>query len=62
MIGTADGRVLSYDPSSGEASSVGGQGHTNLVAAMVTSADGNEKVYSAGFDDRLREVEGGEFT
>lgn len=60
MVGTADGRILSYDEASGEATPIGGQGHTNLVAAMTTSENG--KVYSAGYDDRLREVEGTKFT
>lgn len=59
MVGTADGRILSYD-AAGEATPLGGQGHTNLVAAITKAESG--KVYSAGFDDRLREVEGEKFT
>lgn len=55
LVGTADGRILSYD-AQGEASYVQGQGHTNLVSSLTSGADG--KVYTAGFDDRVREVEG----
>ena len=55
LVGTADGRILSYD-AQGEASYVQGQGHTNLVSSLTSGTDG--KVYTAGFDDRVREVEG----
>lgn len=56
LAGTADGRVLSYHNSTGESTIVEGVGHTNLVSGLATShADG--KIYSAGFDDRVREIE-----
>ena len=59
FIGSADGRVISYDPT-GEATPVAGQGHTNLISGLASTADG--KVFTAGYDDRVREVEGGGFT
>jgi hypothetical protein len=51
--------VLSYD-STGTASPLAGQGHTNLVSGLASSPDGN--VFSTGYDDRVREVEGSHFT
>jgi len=59
LIGSADGRVLSYD-STGEATPVAGQGHTNLISGLASTRDG--KVFTAGYDDRVREVEGSGFT
>ncbi|KIK79322.1 hypothetical protein PAXRUDRAFT_36466 [Paxillus rubicundulus Ve08.2h10] len=56
FAGSADGRVFQYDTAS-ESGSTGvcGESHTSLVSAMTASAGG--KVYSVGFDDKLREVE-----
>ncbi|KAF8259995.1 WD40-repeat-containing domain protein [Lactarius quietus] len=59
FVGSADGRVLSYD-STGTASPLAGQGHTNLVSGLASTPDG--RVFSTGFDDRVREVEGSGFT
>ena len=59
FVGSADGRVLSYD-STGTASTLAGQGHTNLVSGLASMPDGN--VFSTGYDDRVREVEGSHFT
>ncbi|KAK7046984.1 hypothetical protein R3P38DRAFT_3176378 [Favolaschia claudopus] len=52
LAGTADGRVVEYSTSSGEASSVTGEGHTSIIVGLA-AAEG--KVYSAGWDDRVRE-------
>jgi len=59
LIGSADGRVLSYDLT-GEATPVAGQGHTNLVSGFASTPDG--KVFTVGYDDCVREVEGDSFT
>jgi len=59
FVGSADGRVLSYD-STGTASPLAGQGHTNLVSGLASTPEG--KVFSTGYDDRVREVEGSQFT
>jgi len=59
FVGSADGRVLSYD-STGEAAPLTGQGHTNLVSGLIGTPDG--RVFTAGYDDRVREVEGSNFT
>lgn len=53
LTGTADGRVLSYSTSSGESSTLGGEGHSNMVIGLAPS---NDTIFSAGFDDRVREV------
>ncbi|TFY60252.1 hypothetical protein EVG20_g7485 [Dentipellis fragilis] len=59
VVGTADGRVLSYD-AAGVASVVGGEGHSTFVSSIAAGADG--KLFSSGFDDRVREVDGHAFT
>ncbi|KAI0300144.1 WD40 repeat-like protein [Multifurca ochricompacta] len=59
LAGTADGRVFSYD-STGAATPLTGQGHTNLVSGLTSTPDG--RVFSAGYDDQVREVEGSSFT
>lgn len=59
FVGSADGRVLSYVPT-GEAAPLTGQGHTNLVSGLIGTPDG--RVFTAGYDDRVREVEGSNFT
>ncbi|KIJ61836.1 hypothetical protein HYDPIDRAFT_95700 [Hydnomerulius pinastri MD-312] len=58
FAGSADGRVFQYDTSSEPATTtkVSGEGHTSLVSGMTGSGD---KVYSTGFDDKVREIDGG---
>ncbi|KAK7462716.1 WD40 repeat-like protein [Stygiomarasmius scandens] len=55
IAGTADGRVLSYSTSSGESTLLDGDCHTSLVTGLAPSPDG--KIYSIGWDDRVREIE-----
>lgn len=59
LAGTASGRVLSFS-AAGEAFHVGGDGHLSLVTSLSSGRDG--KIFSAGFDDRLREIDGPAFT
>lgn len=59
LAGTASGRVLSFS-AAGQVSHVGGNGHSSLVTSLSSGKDG--KVFSAGFDDRLREIYGPSFT
>uniref|UniRef100_A0A0W0F669 Uncharacterized protein n=1 Tax=Moniliophthora roreri TaxID=221103 RepID=A0A0W0F669_MONRR len=55
IAGSADGRVLSFDTiSGGKATHIQGQGHTGYVTGL---ASGKDKVYSSGFDDRIREID-----
>ncbi|KZT03823.1 WD40 repeat-like protein [Laetiporus sulphureus 93-53] len=55
LAGTADGRILSFANS--EYAPLVGEGHTALVAKLASDFDGN--VHSIGFDDCVREIEGG---
>ncbi|TFY62674.1 hypothetical protein EVJ58_g3719 [Rhodofomes roseus] len=55
LAGTADGRILSF--SDNTYSPLSGDGHAALVSGLASAADG--KVYSAGFDDVVKEIEGG---
>jgi hypothetical protein len=59
LAGTASGKVLSFS-ATGEAFPISGDGHLSLVTSLSSGKDG--KVYSAGFDDRLREIDGPTFT
>jgi len=64
FAGSADGRVLSYNVDSTSPSDavqlVGGTLHTSLVSGMATASSG--KVFTAGYDDHIREIEGSTYT
>ncbi|KAL4079520.1 WD40-repeat-containing domain protein [Scleroderma citrinum] len=62
ITGSADGRAFSYHTTSQHVRYVDGEGHTNLVSGLSAGSDG--KLYSSGFDDRVREIESsnGSFT
>ncbi|KII87874.1 hypothetical protein PLICRDRAFT_42397 [Plicaturopsis crispa FD-325 SS-3] len=59
LAGTADGRVLSFTAATGEASTLGGESHSNLVSGLASLSG---KAFSVGFDDRIREIDGSAFT
>ncbi|KAG3229892.1 WD40 repeat-like protein [Suillus brevipes Sb2] len=64
FAGSADGRVLSIDTNSTSPSDavqlVGGTLHTSLVSGMATATSG--KVFTTGYDDQIREIEGSTYT
>jgi WD40 repeat protein len=64
FAGSADGRVLSYDTDSTSPSEavqlVRGTLHTSLVSGMATASSG--KVFTTGYDDQIREIEGSTYT
>lgn len=55
LAGTADGRTFAF--LEGTYAHLEGKGHAALVAGLAGAPDG--KVYSAGFDDQVKEIEGG---
>ncbi|KIK68693.1 hypothetical protein GYMLUDRAFT_36180 [Collybiopsis luxurians FD-317 M1] len=55
LAGTADGRVLSYSKSTGESIHLQGINHNGLVTGIASSPKGGN-VFSAGFDDCVREI------
>nr|ANC28029.1 WD-repeat protein [Polyporus umbellatus] len=57
LVGTASGRVLAFKD---DYECVSGDGHANLVSGLGISPSGT--VYSVGFDDRLREIDGKSYT
>lgn len=59
LAGTADGRVVSYSVGDGEATTVTGEGHSNLVSALASTSSG--QTVSVGFDDKVREIEAAAF-
>lgn len=59
LTGTASGAVFSFS-ATGEASPICGDGHSSLVTSLSSGKDG--KVFSTGYDDSLREIDGPTFT
>ncbi|KAJ7247874.1 WD40-repeat-containing domain protein [Mycena haematopus] len=59
LAGTADGRVVEYSTASGVAVPVGGEGHTSIVVGLAASEG---KVFSTGYDDRVREIGAASFS
>ncbi|KAK0615005.1 WD40-repeat-containing domain protein [Bombardia bombarda] len=55
LTGSFDGRVCSWDISTGEGRVVDGQGHSNQVTQFATAAAG--RIYSVGWDDTLRTID-----
>lgn len=56
--GSYDGKIHSFDLSSGSTSAcrpVAGNGHSNAVVAMAASD--RSRVYTAGMDDTVREID-----
>ncbi|KZV76513.1 WD40 repeat-like protein [Peniophora sp. CONT] len=58
VVGTADGRVLSYD-AAGDAAPIAGTGHKTLVSGLAV--EGSDKIFSAAYDDTVREISAAEF-
>ena len=58
MVGTAGGRVLSYD-AAGDATPISGTGHKTLVSGLAV--EGPDKIFSAAYDDTVREISSAEF-
>ncbi|KAH7913317.1 WD40-repeat-containing domain protein [Hygrophoropsis aurantiaca] len=54
LVGSADGRIHSYETSLESVALIAGDGHSNLVSAIAST---NGKAFSAGYDDRVREIE-----
>ncbi|EKM77398.1 hypothetical protein AGABI1DRAFT_62030 [Agaricus bisporus var. burnettii JB137-S8] len=61
LTGTASGRVYSYDVAEGETVSVAGTNHSAYVVGLAKSSS-EDTVYSVGWDDKVREITGGEFS
>ena len=55
FTGSSDGRVCSWDPSTGNGETVDGQTHTNYVSGLSASSAG--QIYSVGWDDTLRMID-----
>lgn len=53
FTGSYEGRICAWDISSGAASTVSGDAHTNYVAGFSASPD-DDSIYSVGWDDTLR--------
>ncbi|KAJ7689439.1 WD40 repeat-like protein [Mycena rosella] len=60
LAGTADGRVVEYSVASGTAAPVEGAGHTSIIVGLAAAPGG--AVFSAGYDDRVREIGGARFS
>ncbi|RVX70450.1 hypothetical protein B0A52_05949 [Exophiala mesophila] len=58
--GSSEGRVASWDASTGTAEAVEGDGHTNIISGLAAASGGSHpQVYSVAWDDSLRKVDVG---
>ncbi|EXJ90972.1 hypothetical protein A1O1_04079 [Capronia coronata CBS 617.96] len=58
--GSYEGRLCAWDAASGNAETIEGDGHTNIISGLAaTSADKHPQVFSVGWDDSLRTVDAG---
>ena len=55
FTGSSDGRVCSWDTTSGRAETVDGEAHTNYVSGLAASPGG--RISSVGWDDALRSID-----
>lgn len=55
--GSFDGRVCSWDVSSGIAGEIDGDRHPGYVAGLTPTSEGNGRIYSVGWDDTIRSVD-----
>ena len=53
--GSCDGYITHWNPQNGEHDRIVGRTHTNQVSGMVF--DGDNRIYSAGFDDIIRTID-----
>ncbi|KXN81676.1 hypothetical protein AN958_03923 [Leucoagaricus sp. SymC.cos] len=60
LTGTASGRVYSYSMAEGDSAPVAGTGHSTYVAGLAKSPL-EDKIYSVGWDDKIREISGDSF-
>jgi len=58
--GSYDGRLCAWDASSGDAETIEGEGHTNIISGLAASSSTKHpQIYSVGWDDTLRTVDAG---
>ncbi|KAK2792842.1 WD40 repeat-like protein [Onygenales sp. PD_10] len=55
--GSYDGRVCGWDVALGSAENVDGEGHSNFITGLATTAEGNGRIYSVAWDDMVRSVD-----
>ena len=55
FTGSSDGRICSWDFSTGTPEHVDGTGHSNYVSSITSSPSGH--IYSVGWDDTLRSID-----
>ncbi|KAJ5533300.1 hypothetical protein N7494_009852 [Penicillium frequentans] len=55
--GSFDGRVCSWDVSSGTAAEIEGESHPGYVAGLTPTPEGSGRIYSVGWDDTIRSID-----
>lgn len=56
--GSSDGRLCSWDATTGSAEAIEGDGHTNIISGLTaTSSASHPQIFSVGWDDTLRSVD-----
>ena len=55
FTGSSDGRILSWDTTSGKGEAIDGEAHENYISGLSSSSSG--RIYSVGWDDTLRTID-----
>ncbi len=55
--GSSDGRICNWSVATGLGEKIEGEAHTNYVAGLATTEEGQGRIYSVGWDDSLRTID-----
>lgn len=55
--GSSEGRLCAWDSATGDAETIDGNGHTNIISGLAATSGKHPKIYSVGWDDTLRSVD-----
>ena len=55
--GSFEGRVCSWDFTTGLAEKIDGEGHPGYIAGLATTKEGSGRIYSVGWDDTIRSID-----
>lgn len=55
--GSFEGRVCSWDVSTGTAEQIDGENHSGYISGLTTTRKGKGRIYSVGWDDTLRSID-----
>ena len=56
--GSSEGRLCAWDSAKGTAERIDGDGHTNIISGLAATSGKHPQIYSVGWDDTLRSIDG----